>query len=123
MADGRLASHLRRLPTAAVLDLEVPVAIGLRARLIGLARLDREVAGPGLLIPRCASVHTFGMRFALDLVFLDRDGRPRSVREGVPPRRVVADRAAAAVLELPSEGRDLRSWRAWAGGEIPPVRP
>jgi trehalose synthase len=79
----------------------VAVAVGLRARLLGLAGLDREQAGPGLLIPRCSSVHTFGMRFALDLVFLDRDGRPCSVRRAAPPRRFAFDRRASSVLELP----------------------
>jgi uncharacterized membrane protein (UPF0127 family) len=92
--------RLRDLPTRTVLGLEIPVATGLGSRLLGLAGLDREEAGPGLLIPRCSSVHTFGMRFALDLVFLDRDGRPCSVREAVPPRRLASDRRASAVLEL-----------------------
>lgn len=94
--------RLRNLPSATVLDREVPVATDLLARLLGLAHLDREQAGIGLLIPRCSSVHTFGMRFALDLVFLDRDGRPCSVRRAVPPRRFVFDRRASWVLELPA---------------------
>jgi trehalose synthase len=84
-----------------MLGREVRLAAGLRTRLLGLARLDREQAGTGLLIPRCSGVHTFGMRFALDLVFLDRDGRPRSLRRAVPPRRIAWDRRASAVLELP----------------------
>jgi uncharacterized protein len=74
------------------------------ARLLGLALLDRERAGPGLLIPRCRSVHTFGMRFALDLAFLDRTGAVISRRAAVAPGRVVAHRRAAAVLELPAGG-------------------
>jgi uncharacterized membrane protein (UPF0127 family) len=41
------------------------------------------------------------MRFALDLVFLDRDGGVSSVRRAVPPRRIASDRRASAVLELP----------------------
>lgn len=94
--------RLRRLPTAVVLGRRVPVASSCRVRLLGLAGLDREAAGGGLLIPRCASVHTFGMRFALDLVFLDGDGRPCSVRRRVPPCRIASDRRARAVLELPS---------------------
>ena len=79
-----------------------PVATGFRARLLGLAWRDRAAAGPGLLIPRCASVHTFGMRFELDLYFLDREGRVLAVRRRVPPRRVVWRRGAAAVLEIPA---------------------
>jgi uncharacterized protein len=98
-----LAPRLRRLPAVEILGREVPSATGARARLLGLAHLDRERAGAGLLIPRCSSVHTFGMRFALDLLFLDRDGRPCSVRRAVPPRRLAWDRRATDVLELPAE--------------------
>jgi uncharacterized membrane protein (UPF0127 family) len=97
-----LARRLRRLPIAEVLGREARVAAGLRARLLGLSHLDLKEAGPGLLIPRCSSVHTFGMRFALDLVFLDGDGRPISFRRTVPPRRFAWDRQASAVLELPA---------------------
>ena len=79
-----------------------PVATGFRTRLRGLAWRDRADAGPGLLIPRCASVHTFGMRFPLDIYFLDRAGCVISVRRRVPPRRVVWQRGAAAILEIPS---------------------
>jgi len=93
--------RLRALPLLTVLGREVRVATGHRARLLGLAHLDRARAGSGLLIPRCSSVHTFGMRFPLDLVFLDRDGRPCSFRRCVPPRRLAWDRRAVSVLELP----------------------
>jgi uncharacterized protein len=105
MADRSPARRLARLPTATVLGHEVPVAVGLHARLLGLAYFDRKEAGAGLLIPRCSSVHTFGMRFALDLVFLDEDGCPLRVRRAVTPRRFVRERLASAVLELPASVR------------------
>ncbi|HEY0278283.1 MAG TPA: DUF192 domain-containing protein [Solirubrobacterales bacterium] len=95
------ARRFEPLPRRTVAGREVPVAVGLRARLLGLALLDREAAGPGLLIPRCASVHTFGMRFALDLYFLGRGDEILDLRRAVPPRRFVAHRGAVAVLELP----------------------
>lgn len=97
-----LAPRLRRLPAASVFGQEVRVAAGFRARLLGLALLDREEAGSGLLIPRCSSVHTFGMRFPLDLFFLDESGAPMAVRRRVPARRLVSARNAASVLEVPS---------------------
>jgi uncharacterized protein len=78
------------------------VAVGPWARLLGLAWLDEIPAGWGLLIPRCSSVHTFGMRFALDLDFFDGEGRLVRRVEAVPPRRVVRCRRAAAVLERPA---------------------
>lgn len=91
------------------LRLSIPVAKDFRTRLRGLAFRDRDEAGPGLLIPHCASVHTFGMRFALDVFFLDAEGLVLSVRYRVPPRRIVWDRGASAVLEIPSaeEGESL----------------
>jgi uncharacterized protein len=81
---------------------EVPLATTRLSRLLGLALLSRERAGPGLLIPRCRSVHTLGMLFHLDLLFLDSGGRVIELRRDVPPGRVIRCREAAAVLELPS---------------------
>jgi uncharacterized protein len=103
MSDSTIAVRLRRLPLATVCGRDVPVAIGFRPRLLGLAFLARDEAGAGLLIPNCRSVHTFGMRFPLDLLFLDGAGRPMSRRRSVPPGRVAAYGRAAAVLELPAE--------------------
>jgi uncharacterized membrane protein (UPF0127 family) len=91
--------RLRRLPRATIFGLELPVASGPIARLLGLAFVRRGRAGPGLLIPRCSSVHTFGMLFPLDIVFLDRAGMPVRAHR-VAPFRVVSCGRAAAVLEL-----------------------
>jgi uncharacterized protein len=90
------------MPRRGVLGFRVPVATTRSARLLGLARLDRLDAGEGLLLPDCRCVHTFGMRFPLDLIFLDADGRVIELRREVPPRRVVRCRAADSVLELPA---------------------
>jgi uncharacterized membrane protein (UPF0127 family) len=68
--------------------------------------------GSGLLIPRCSSVHTFGMRFALDVCFLDQHGTALAVRRRIPPRRVAFCRGAGAVLEIPAgEGGEFSSPR------------
>jgi uncharacterized protein len=95
-------NRFANLPRQPHFGLQIPVAEGLRARTLGLSHLDRDAAGPGLLMPRCASVHTFGMRFPLDLHFLAADGTVLSTRRSVPPRRFAAHRGAAAVLEVPS---------------------
>jgi hypothetical protein len=102
MRSARPASRLRALPSRRVGGRTVAVASGFRPRLLGLAGLRRERAGDGLLIPRCSSVHTFGMRFHLDLIFLDGDDRPLATIPRVPPNRVVWKRGAAAILEIPS---------------------
>lgn len=75
------------------------VADRARARLLGLALLDDLPPGTALLLPGCRSVHTLGMRFALDLVFLGLDGRPLRVDRAVAPRRLRSCRSARAVLE------------------------
>jgi uncharacterized membrane protein (UPF0127 family) len=107
--------RLAALPRRAVLGLEVRVASGRRARLLGLSGVDVEQAGAGLLLPRCASVHSFGMRFPLDVFFLDQEGRPLLVRRALPPRRLACCRGAAAVLEVPAAGSHA------PGGEFPPA--
>ena len=86
------------------MGVEVAVADGFLARLAGLALVPAGRAGAGLLIRRCASVHTFGMRFAIDVVFLGCDGEILGVRRAVAPGRIVSHRGATAVLELPSKG-------------------
>lgn len=95
-------ARLRGLPAADVAGRTYPLAVSRLSRLLGLALLDRGRAGPGLVIPRCRSVHTFGMRFALDVAFLDERGSVLFRRRGVPPWRVVGRRDAVAVLETPA---------------------
>jgi uncharacterized membrane protein (UPF0127 family) len=99
------ARRFRHLWRVFVLGREVPVADRAAARLLGLALLSRERAGPGLLIPRCRGVHTFGMRFELDLYFLGTRGEVVDRRLAVAPNRFAFCRHSAAVLELPSQDR------------------
>ncbi len=104
--------RLDRLPVH-VLDgkLRLFEAATFRARLLGLAGLGELDPGHALLLRRCRAVHTFGMRFALDLVFLDEAGRVIRLARGVPPGRLVRCWAARSVIE----GRDGEGERfAWA---------
>jgi hypothetical protein len=71
-----------------------------RARLLGLARLDALPAHYALHLPRCRSVHTVGMRFALDLVWLGATDEPVRVDRAVPPRRLRTCLAARSVVEV-----------------------
>jgi uncharacterized membrane protein (UPF0127 family) len=69
------------------------------ARAKGLARLDALPPALALHIPRCRSVHTFAMRFALDLIWLDGHGRVVRVDHAVPPRRLRSCLRARSVVE------------------------
>jgi uncharacterized protein len=72
------------------------------ARRRGLLGTDSLPDGEGLLILPCRQVHTFGMRYPIDVVFIDKDWTVRRVVHRMKPRRlsplVLASRA---VLELP----------------------
>ncbi len=72
-------------------------------RLRGL--LGRTVLpdGEGLYLAHCRAVHTAGMRFPIDVLFLDEDGRVVRTAETMPPYRFrVAARPARDVLEVPA---------------------
>jgi uncharacterized protein len=86
--------------------LRVAQALSRASRLKGLARLDAIPAGVALHLPRCRSVHTFTMRFPLDLVWLGADGRAVRVDRSVPPRRLKTCLRARAVVETPAGGAD-----------------
>lgn len=59
------------------------------ARLVGLLGCDTLPEGEALFFPSCSSIHTWGMRFAIDAIFVDRRWRVVSLRAGVRPWRVV----------------------------------
>jgi len=79
--------------------------------------------GEGMWIIPCESVHTFGMQFPIDLVYLDRKHRIRKVRNAVPPWRLSACFSAHSVIELPAG--TVRETQAQAGDllEFSPVPP
>jgi hypothetical protein len=67
--------------------------------MLGLAKLDALPEDEALHIPKCRSVHTFTMRFPLDLIWLDRAGQPVRIDRDVPPRRVKGCLRARSVVE------------------------
>jgi uncharacterized protein len=79
--------------------LTLLVARTFRQRRRGLAKMTPLPAGHALRILKCNSIHTFGMRFALDLVWLARDGRVLRVDHGVAPRRMKLCVRARSVVE------------------------
>ncbi|MGI6550493.1 MAG: DUF192 domain-containing protein [Syntrophomonadales bacterium] len=87
---------------------EIEVARGFWSRFRGWMGRNLR-SGTALLIYPCSSVHTFFMREAIDVIFLDSDGRVIQVIERLLPWRVSPwVREAVAVLELP-EGRARKS--------------
>ena len=68
----------------------------------GLLGRDSLADGAAMIIAPSSAVHTFAMRFAIDLMFVSKDGRVLKVKREVKPRRIAAAWRAFAVVELPA---------------------
>lgn len=87
-----------------------------RERRRGLAGLAPIGPHDALLIVGCRSVHTFGMRFALDLIWLDARGEVVGLAHRVPPRRLCWCLRARSVIEAAAgEGERLAALLAARG--------
>lgn len=99
---GRRAG-IMNVTRAVLLASEASFALSRAERRRGLA--GRHSMGPGeaLIFPRCRQVHSFGMLFDIDVLFLDRRGDVVMICRGFSPRRVspLVWRARVAV-ELPA---------------------
>ena len=87
-------------------SMHVHLAATPLSRLRGL--IGRPPSPTPLLLVPARSVHTFGMRRPIDVVFLDADLRVLKVVHALRPRRLVAARGAVAVLELVPRAATLR---------------
>jgi len=85
-----------------VLGRSVDMADSSSKRRTGLLKHERLEPGEGLWIVPCESVHTFFMKFPIDLVYLDKRRRVRKVRKAVPAWRLSACLTAHSILELPA---------------------
>ena len=75
------------------------------ARLKGLLGGGRDCLGGGVIcLDPCASIHTFGMAYPIDVAFLDECGIVVASRRRLAPCRVLSSPQAACVLERPSDG-------------------
>jgi uncharacterized membrane protein (UPF0127 family) len=85
-----------------VLGQAIEVADTSAKRRTGLLKHERLEPGTGLWIVPCESVHTFFMKFPIDLVYVDQQHKVRKVRIAVPPWRLSACLPAHSILELPA---------------------
>jgi uncharacterized membrane protein (UPF0127 family) len=68
----------------------------------GLLKHTGLEPGEGLWIAPCEAVHTLGMKFPIDVLFLDKKKKVLKVRSAMPRRRMAVSLLAHSVLELPS---------------------
>ena len=71
-------------------------------RRTGLLKHSGLGPGEGLWIVPCEAVHTFGMKFAIDVLFLSKKRKVMKIRDSMPQRRISLNLLAHSVLELPA---------------------
>jgi len=87
--------------------VEVAVTRGDRRKgLLGRSEFESSSA---LILAPCAAIHTMFMRFDIDAVFVDDDGRAVKVVQGLTPWRIAVQPFAHAVVELPAGSLRERS--------------
>lgn len=85
-----------------VLAQSVLVADTFFTRLKGLLGTSGLPEGQAFLIRPCNSVHTFGMRYDIDVLFVSQEGRILKIMAAMPPGRIAWCKESAYVLEMPS---------------------
>jgi len=95
--------QLRNRSNGSVLAGRVRFARGWGERYVGLLTRAAVAADEGLWFERAHAVHTLGMRVAVDLIFVDAEGRVLRTDAGVRPGRLsVACAGAKGVVEMGS---------------------
>jgi uncharacterized membrane protein (UPF0127 family) len=96
------AWSVRNLTSGHVLVSRLESAFDSATRKKGLLGRDGLEPGAGLVIAPCGGVHTFFMRFPIDVLFAARDGRVIKISHAVMPWRLALALTAFCVIELPA---------------------
>lgn len=83
-----------------LVTLSLEPARGFFGRACGLLGRTPPAPGQGLWISPCNAVHTFGMHYAIDVVFLDAEGRILRIEHGLRPFRTATCTPASSVVEM-----------------------
>ena len=96
-------SLLVKNPTrGTTLGIRVGLADGAWSRLRGLLGRESLADGEGLLLSPCRAIHMYGMRFSIDVAFMDPEGYVVATYDGIQPgRRTRVHRDARYALEVP----------------------
>ncbi len=86
--------------TGAVIATSAEVARTSSERRRGLLGRNGLPGGSALIIARCNAIHTIGMRFVIDVAFVDAQGCVRKIVYRLPPRRVAISPRARVTIEF-----------------------
>ena len=95
-----LMVRVRNRTRDCVLAEAVEVADTSRKRRTGLLKHQSLPPGEGLWIAPCEAVHSIGMKFSIDVLFLDRNKKVLKIRQGMVPGRLAFCLPAYGVLEV-----------------------
>jgi uncharacterized membrane protein (UPF0127 family) len=102
LRDAERQYSLQNVRSGDILASRIELAVDSQSRrrgLLGRDKLDQEA---GLIIAPCSAIHTFSMRFAIDVVFVARDGLVLKTYPALGRRRIAFSVGAFAAIELPA---------------------
>ena len=102
LRDAESQYALQIVRSGHLLASRIELAVDSQSRRRGLLGRDKLDEGAGLIIAPCSAIHTFSMRFAIDVVFLARDGKVLKTYTALERGRIAFSLSAFAVVELPS---------------------
>lgn len=83
---------------------QVKLALSFFSRFMGLMGKQGLPLGQGMLFPKCNSIHTFFMRFPIDVIFADKKGNVVAIHPALKPWRMTwPKRQAFAAIELKAD--------------------
>lgn len=94
--------QIRNVTRASLLGDSIDVADDRAKRNTGLLKHSGLKRGQGLWIVPCEAIHTFFMKFAIDVVYIDRKHRVRKVVRALGPWKLSMCLPAHSVVELPA---------------------
>jgi uncharacterized membrane protein (UPF0127 family) len=97
------SAALRNTRSGRTVASVLETALDSASRNRGLLGRDSLPAGHALIIAPGMLIHTFAMRFNIDILFVARDGRVLKALSSVPARRIAGALGSFAVVELPAE--------------------
>ena len=113
---GSRGHGLQHERTGRVLADTIELAQDSRTRTRGLLGRSSLAEGSVMIIAPCNAIHTLFMRFTIDVIFADRQGRVVKLSRRLRPWRIAAAPRAFAALELP-EG-SIERWGVIKGDRI-----
>ena len=97
------AAHvIRNARSGQVVAHQLTAAFDSKTRRTGLLRHDSFADGSAMVIAPSNAVHTFFMRFPIDVAFVNRQGKVVKTYAALAPWRIAAALGAFAVIELPA---------------------